>query len=301
MNLDSIKVNIQYFLPKHILTRLVGLLASAKMGKVTSFAIEQFAKFYHINIDEMEGDISNYQTFNDFFARPLKYNARPIAQDEKSLVFAADGKISQLGNLQDNFQLQAKGHYFTINALLGNDKDAEYFKNGSFMTVYLSPKDYHRVHIPFEGKLVKMTHIPGELFSVNPLYVRNIPELYSRNERVVCIFETPLGKMAVIMVGATIVRSISTAWEGTVAPSAGGEPTVYEYAKQNFKYDKGEEIGRFFMGSTVICLFEKEKIKFADNLTAEQEVKMGEIMAFSIAEKSSQSNTETHRRKSVKK
>jgi len=301
MNLDNIKVNLQYFLPKHILTCIVGLLASAKMGKVTSFAIKQFAKFYHINLDEMEGDISNYQTFNDFFARPLKYNARPIAQEENSVVFAADGKISQFGTLRDNLQLQAKEHYFTIEALLGNNEDAECFKNGSFMTVYLSPKDYHRVHIPFEGKLIKMTHIPGELFSVNPLYVRNIPELYSRNERVVCIFETPLGKMAVIMVGATIVRSISTTWEGTVAPSKNNEPSVYEYTKQNFQYDKGEEIGRFFMGSTVICLFEKGKIAFADDLTDEQEVRMGNIMAVSVAEKSLQSATKKTRRKSALK
>lgn len=301
MNLDNIKVNLQYFLPKHILTRVIGFLASAKTGKITSFAIEQFAKFYHINLDEMEGDISDYQTFNDFFARPLKYNARPIDHDENSLIFPADGKISQFGILKDNFQLQAKEHYFTIEALLGNNKDAECFKNGSFMTVYLSPKDYHRVHIPLDGKLIKMTHIPGELFSVNPLYVHNIPELYSRNERVVCIFETTLGKMAVIMVGATIVRSISTAWCGTVAPSKNNGPSVYEYTKQNFQYGKGEEIGRFFMGSTVICLFEKGKIAFTDNLAVEQEVKMGKIMAVSVAKKSLQSGTKTIRRKPTPK
>lgn len=279
MNFDNIKVNLQYFLPKHILTRLVGLLTAAKMGKVTTFAIEQFAKFYHINLDEMEGDVSDYQTFNDFFARPLKYNARPIDSDLASAVFPADGKISQFGKLKDNFQLQAKGHYFTAEALLGSETDAKHFTNGSFMTVYLSPQDYHRVHIPFAGKLLKMTHIPGELFSVNPLYVRNIPELYSRNERVVCLFETAIGKMAVVLVGAAIVRSISTAWAGTVAPSKSGEPTVTEYGKQNFKYDKGEEIGRFFMGSTVICLFEKDKVDFLKGLTEQQSVKVGEKMA----------------------
>lgn len=279
MNFDNIKVNLQYFLPKHILTRTVGLLASVKMGKATTLAIEQFAKFYQINLDEIEGDISTYQTFNDFFARPLKYNARPIDGDDKSIVFPADGKISQFGCLENNFMLQAKGHYFTLGSLLANEKDAEYFKNGSFMTVYLSPRDYHRVHIPAKGKLLKMTHIPGELFSVNPLYVRNIPELYSRNERVVCLFETEIGKMAVIFVGATIVRSISTAWAGTVAPSKSGEPTVTEYTKQVFEYDKGEEIGRFFMGSTVICLFEKDKIDFNKTIAPEKSVKVGEKMA----------------------
>jgi len=285
MNFDNIKVNLQYFLPKHILTSAVGLLASAKMGKATTLAIEQFAKFYQINLDEMEGDVSNYQTFNDFFARPLKYNARPIDGDAASIVFPADGKISQFGTLKDNFQLQAKGHYFTTEALLGSEKDAEHFKNGSFMTVYLSPQDYHRVHIPTKGKLIKMTHIPGELFSVNPLYVRNIPELYSRNERVVCLFETAVGKMAVILVGAAIVRSISTVWAGTVAPSKSGEPTVTEYKKQEFEYDKGEEIGRFFMGSTVICLFEKDATDFIGGLAPEQSVKVGEKMA-QIKEKS---------------
>lgn len=279
MNFDNIKVNLQYFLPKHILTRAVGLLASAKLGKATTFAIEQFAKVYNINLDEMEGDISNYQTFNDFFARPLKYNARPIDAEANSVVFPSDGKISQFGKLKDNFQLQAKGHYFTTEALLGDDKDAKLFDNGSFMTVYLSPQDYHRVHIPMKGKLLKMTHIPGELFSVNPLYVHNIPELYSRNERIVCLFETAIGKMAVIFVGAAIVRSISTAWAGTVAPAKSCQPTVTDYSKQKFEYEKGEEIGRFFMGSTVICLFEKDKINFETTLEAEQKVKLGEKMA----------------------
>ena len=279
MNFDNIKVNLQYFLPKHILTRAVGLLASAKLGKATTWAIEQFAKVYNINLDEMEGNISDYQTFNDFFARPLKSNARPIDAETNSLVFPSDGKISQFGQLKDNFQLQAKGHYFTTEALLANEKDAKYFDNGSFMTVYLSPQDYHRVHIPMKGKLIKMTHVPGELFSVNPLYVRNIPELYSRNERVVCLFETAIGKMAVIFVGAAIVRSISTAWAGTVAPAKSGEPTSTDYTKQKFEYNKGEEIGRFFMGSTVICLFEKDKVAFESALKPEQKVKLGEKMA----------------------
>lgn len=279
MNLDTIKVNLQYFLPKHILTRAVGLLASARMGKATTFAIEQFAKFYNINLDEMVGNVSDYQTFNDFFARPLKNNARPIDSETTNIVFPADGKISQFGNLKDNFQLQAKGHYFTTESLLADEKDAKYFKDGSFMTVYLSPQDYHRVHIPLKGKLLKMTHIPGELFSVNPLYVRNIPELYSRNERVICLFETEIGKMAVILVGATIVRSISTAWAGTVAPTKSSEPAVTEYTKQKFEYAKGEEIGRFFMGSTVICLFEANKIEFAKDLVTEQKVKVGTKMA----------------------
>lgn len=278
MKLDNLKINLQYFLPKHLLTRVAGAFASARLGSLTTYGIKKFAAAYHLNLQEMEGDISDYHTFNDFFARPLKAGARPIDGSVDGVVFPSDGKISQFGDLKDNFQLQAKGHYFTTEALLGDDGDAKYFKNGKFITVYLSPKDYHRVHLPYGGKLLKMTYIPGELFSVNPLYVRHIPELYSRNERVVCLFETAIGKMAVVFVGAAIVRSISTDWAGVVAPSNSGDISVEDYTYNNFQYEKGEEIGRFFMGSTVICMFEKNKIKF-ENIEPEQEVKVGQKMA----------------------
>lgn len=307
MNFNDIKINLQYFLPKHILTRAVGLLASSRLGKTTTYAIEHFAKFYNINLDEMEGRISDYQTFNDFFARPLKYNARPIDSDKSSIIFPSDGKISQYGYLHDTFQLQAKNHYFTCEALLGDEKDAQYFKDGNFITVYLSPRDYHRVHMPFDGKLLKMTHIPGELFSVNPLYVRNIPELYARNERVVCLFETSIGKMAVIMVGAAIVRSISMDWAGVVAPSKSGGIHTEIYKDTDLRYNKGEEIGKFFMGSTVICLFEKNKIEFT-KLNNEQEVQIGCKMAqcisagseHKISKKSTSSGKKSTGKKSVK-
>lgn len=279
MNFNSIKVNLQYFLPKHLLTRGVGLLAGAKLKKVTTAAIRLFIRAYDVDTSEIEGNIEDFETFNDFFARALKHGSRPIDKNKDSLVFPADGRISQFGSLEGNFQLQAKNHYFTTAALLGNNDDASLFTDGKFMTIYLSPQDYHRVHIPAAGKLLKMTHIPGELFSVNPLYVSEIPELFSRNERVVCLFETAFGKMAVVMVGAAIVRSISTDWAGVVAPAKSNEVSTFSYDKQNISFAKGDEIGKFMMGSTVICLFENKKIKFEKELTDQQKTRMGQKMA----------------------
>lgn len=285
MSLDLLKVNLQYFLPKHLISWGASVLTNAKLGRCTTFAIEQFAKFYHINLDEMDGDIEDFETFNEFFTRPLKSDARPIDADNNSVVFPADGKISQFGDLRDDFMLQAKGHYFTTETLLGDDSDAKYFQNGKFMTVYLSPSDYHRVHIPFAGKLLKMTYIPGELFSVNPLYTKHIPELLARNERVVCLFETTVGKMAVVFVGAVVVGSVSTDWDGVVAPNGSREIRITTYEHEKLEYDKGAEIGKFLMGSTVICLFEKDKIDFVSGLTSEQKTHMGEKMATVVSSK----------------
>lgn len=276
---ENFKVRLHYVMPKHLLTRMVGFLASAKMGKFTTWLIQKFIELYHVNTYEMYGNIEDYATFNEFFSRPLKKNARPIDESLASVVFPSDGTVSQFGDLIENVQIQAKGHYFSIETLLGDEKDANMFKNGQFCTVYLSPSDYHRVHIPFAGKLLKMTHIPGELFSVNPTYVNEIPELFSRNERVVCLFETEIGKMAVIMVGATIVRSIVTAWEGVVAPNKAKEIFSKSYNDKDIIFSKGEEIGRFMMGSTVICLFEKDILKFSNALRLEQHVLMGTTMA----------------------
>ena len=172
--------------------------------------------------------------------------------------------------------MQAKGHYFTVESLLASEENGKIFKNGEFITTYLSPQDYHRVHIPTGGRLLEMTYVPGELFSVNPLYTNNIPELFSRNERVICLFETELGKMAVVMVGAAIVRSIATVWAGVVAPNKASEVEVFDYTKQDIRFAKGDEIGRFMMGSTVICLFEKGKLALDKSLEIDQAVRMGQ-------------------------
>lgn len=279
MDIQQFKVNLQYFLPKHLITKFVGCLASAKLGKLTTFAIKKFAEHYRIDPAEAEGNIGDFQTFNDFFARALKPSSIVVDSAADSLIFPADGKISQFGDLKENFQIQAKGHYFTTEALLGSDEDAKFFNNGKFITIYLSPKDYHRVHMPFEGRLLKMTYIPGELFSVNPLYTQNIPELFSRNERVVCIFETILGKMAVVFVGATVVRSVCTQWAGVVAPNGSREVYIETYENRDISFKKGDEIGKFLMGSTVICLFEKDKIDFDGFLGNEQATHIGVRMA----------------------
>lgn len=272
------KTDCQYIIPKYLLTRLVGFFAGAKMGGLTTALINQFIKRYKINTHEIIGKISEFKTFNDFFARPLQPDARPINLTDGTLVFPADGKISQFGSIDSKFILQAKNHYYTVESLLADKQEAATFQNGSFITIYLSPKDYHRVHMPFDGTLTKMLHVPGDLFSVNSFNAENIPELFARNERVVCFFETSIGRMAVILVGATIVRSISTAWAGVVAPNKNKEVTVYDYTDQQLSFPKGAEMGKFFMGSTVICLFEKDKINFDENMLVGQPTRMGMAM-----------------------
>ncbi|MDO4162141.1 MAG: archaetidylserine decarboxylase [Pseudomonadota bacterium] len=279
MNRKTLKTDCQYLLPKYLLTRLAGFFASIRMGRLTTALINGFIKHYKVNTREISGKISDFKTFNDFFARPLKPTARPINADKDTIVFPADGTISRFGTIENKFMLQAKNHYYTVEALLADKKEAAAFKNGEFATIYLSPKDYHRVHIPFGGTLTKMLHVPGELFSVTPFNAENIPELFARNERVVCFFDTAIGKMAVVLVGATIVRSIATTWAGVVAPNKNKGVTVYDYADQPHNFDKGAEIGKFFMGSTVICLFEKNKIDFIQNLEAGQTTRVGTAMA----------------------
>lgn len=266
MNKEKLKSDLQYMLPKKLITRSSGFLMSAKLGKFTTYMINKFVKHYGVDVSEAAKPVENYKTFNEFFARELKKNARPLDKSEKSAVFPADGTISELGDIKDGLMLQAKNHYYTTSALLADDDDAKTFKDGRFITIYLSPKDYHRVHIPLAGKLIKMTYVPGEAFSVNPRHAEYIPELFTRNERVVSIFETSVGKMAVVMVGATIVRSISTSWAGIVTPNSWGELNSTTYDEQKISFSKGAEIGKFMMGSTVICLFEKGALKFDENL-----------------------------------
>lgn len=279
MDTQKLKADFQYLLPKHALTRLAGLLAGAKLGGLTTLMIEQFVKHYQVNTKEMMGKIKDYKTFNAFFSRPLIPSARPINYNADAVTYPVDGKISQFGKIEDKFLFQAKNHYYTTEVLLADAKEAAAFQNGDFITIYLSPKDYHRVHIPFDGTLDKMIHVPGDLFSVNPFNAKHIPELFARNERVVCYFNTSIGRMAVVFVGATIVRSIATAWAGTVAPNKNKDISIYEYAARNLSFPKGSEIGKFFMGSTVICLFEKDKIDFNKDMQSGQPTRMGMQMA----------------------
>ncbi|MBR5599107.1 MAG: phosphatidylserine decarboxylase [Alphaproteobacteria bacterium] len=275
---DNIKVKSQHFIPKKLLSRAVGQLAERDLGKVTTFLIDTFVKHYEVNMKEAKiTDLAKYKTFNDFFTRELKKGARPIVEDKNTLSQPADGKISQLGPIYKDAILQAKGHYYSLEALLGgNPEDAKYFESGTFITTYLSPKDYHRVHMPYTAKLEKMIFVPGSLYSVNQLTAENIDNLFAKNERVICFFKNEkLGRFAVVMVGATIVASIETVFAGTVAPKCGSEITIYDYSKDNIVIEKGKELGRFKLGSTTICVFEKNKIELAKGLQAGTPVKMG--------------------------
>ena len=274
---DKLKVNIQYFLPKTLITRLAGKLASAKLGKFTAFLITAFIKRYKVDMSEAEiQDIKKFETFNAFFTRSLKKGARPVVKSPTAVAMPADGVLSEFGEIYKDAMLQAKGHYYSLNALLGGDpKDAEVFASGTFATVYLSPANYHRVHMPLDGTLEKMVFVPGDLFSVNLLTAANIDNLFTKNERVICFFKNEkIGDFAVVMVGATIVASIATVFAGTVAPSGGREKNVYRYEKKKIKLKKGEELGRFMLGSTVICVFPKNSV--AINGKKGSAVKMGE-------------------------
>ncbi|MDC0612159.1 archaetidylserine decarboxylase [Vibrio sp.] len=278
--MDKFKIGLQYWLPKHALTRLVGKLAAAKAGKITTAIIKLFIKQYNVNMNEAKNpEPASYATFNDFFTRELKYGSRPIAIGEDVLVHPADGAVSQFGPIVDGSLIQAKGHTYTALELLGGDKSlSEEFTDGGFATIYLSPRDYHRVHMPCDGVLRQMIYIPGDLFSVNPLTAQNVPNLFARNERVVCIFDTPFGPMAQILVGATIVGSIELVWAGTVTPPRGNVIHRWNYPESGekaIKLQKGEEMGRFKLGSTVINLFAKDQIHFDDKMNVELPTVMG--------------------------
>lgn len=265
--MDKIKVGLQYCIPQHGLTRLVGKLASAKAGGLTTAIIRWFVKQYKVNMDEaLHPEVTHYQTFNDFFVRELKPGARPINEEVSVITHPADACVSQFGPLTDGNLVQAKGHHYSALELLGGDsKLAEEFAGGDFATLYLSPRDYHRVHMPCDGTLRQMIYVPGDLFSVNPLTAENVPNLFARNERVVCIFDTEFGPMAQVLVGATIVGSIELIWSGTVTPPRGNTVYKWDYPSQGDKaivLKKGEEMGRFKLGSTVINLFAKDQIEF---------------------------------------
>ena len=286
--LDWLKVNLQYVTPKHLLSRLVGLLAAAEMGSVTTFFIKAFIKQYNVDMTEaLYEDPAHYRSFNAFFTRPLKPEARTINDDNNTLIHAVDGTVSQFGDINSDSIFQAKGHDFSLTTLLGGKPEvATPFKNGKFATIYLAPRDYHRIHMPIEGTLTDMIYVPGELFSVNPLTAQNIPGLFARNERVVALFDTPVGKMAMVLVGATIVASIETVWAGTVTPPAGKNVQHWSYESDSeaaVKLAKGDELGRFKLGSTIVVCFEKDMINF-DDLVPGMVTRLGEPMASRVNE-----------------
>lgn len=280
---DRLAVLPQYLLPKQLLTMIAGRFASARAGSLTTSAIRRFVARYGVDMSEAANpDIASYATFNDFFTRALRPDARPIAP--ATVICPVDGAVSQLGAIENDQIFQAKGHRYSTTALLGGDAAmAEQFKDGSFATIYLSPRDYHRIHMPCPGRLLRMVHVPGALFSVNPLTARGVPGLFARNERVVCHFQTPLGPMALVLVGATIVGSMATVWHGQINPPRTGKLRSWDYSTQPITLAQGEEMGRFMLGSTIVLLFQRGAVQFEPGWQALRPTRLGEAMAHRVA------------------
>nr|WP_315398857.1 archaetidylserine decarboxylase [uncultured Duganella sp.] len=276
---DRLAVLPQYLLPKGALTNFAGRVAGAKGGAMTTRLIRWFVGKYNVNMDEaLNPDIASYPSFNEFFTRALRPDARPLANAD--FICPVDGRISQFGAIDDDQIFQAKGHQFSTTALVGGDAAlAAQFQHGSFANLYLSPRDYHRIHMPCDGKLTRMIYVPGELFSVNPTTARGIPGLFARNERVVCVFDTASGPFVMTLVGATIVGSMATVWHGVVNPPRLPKVTEWTYADQNIVLKKGQELGRFLLGSTVVMLFPKDRLSFNPAWHPAGPVKLGEMMA----------------------
>ena len=276
---DRLAVLLQHALPKRLLTTLAGRAAGARGGAATRAAIRRFVAHYGVEMGEAaDPDIAGYASFNDFFTRALQPGARPIA--DADFVSPVDGAISQLGGIDDDQIVQAKGHRYTTTALLGGDAAlAAAFRHGSFANLYLSPRDYHRLHMPCTGRLTRMLHIPGSLFSVNPVTARGVPGLFARNERVVCLFDSAEhGPFAMVLVGATIVGSIATVWHGVVNAKRTGRPSEWTYEDQAIVLEQGAEMGRFLLGSTVVMLFRQGAIAFDESWAPERPVRLGERM-----------------------
>ncbi len=276
---DRLKILLQHLLPKQRLTELAGRVAGAEGSAMTRPLIRWFVRRYGVDMSEAANpDIASYDSFNAFFTRPLKPGARPLAAAD--FVCPVDGAISQFGTIDDDRIVQAKGHRFTTTQLVGGDSAlAARFRYGSFANLYLSPRDYHRLHMPCDGTLTRMIYVPGALFSVNPTTARGVPNLFARNERVVCVFESPeYGQFVMVLVGATIVGSMATVWHGVVNPRRTGKLCEWRYADREVVLEKGEEMGRFLLGSTIVMLFTPGTIAFNADWAPERPVRLGEMM-----------------------
>jgi len=276
---DRLAVLTQYLLPKQFLTWIAGRVAGARMGRVTTGIIRWFVGRYGVDMSEAaNGDPAAFATFNEFFTRALRDGARPL--DPADFVCPVDGAISQFGAIEHDQIFQAKGHHYSTTALVGGDAElASRFTNGSFATIYLSPRDYHRIHMPCDGSLTRMIHVPGDLFSVNPTTARGVAGLFARNERVVCVFDTSAGPMVLVLVGATIVGSMATAWHGVVNPPRTPAIRQWRYETGAVQINKGAEMGRFLLGSTVVLLFPAGQIMFSRDWQPAGLVRMGAAMA----------------------
>jgi len=289
--LNKIKITLQYLMPKHAISRLVGKFAAAELGWLTTKAIKGFIKAYDINMAEAKlKNAEDFKTFNDFFTRELEEGARTIDEDPTTLCYPVDGAISQQGDIIDGQLIQAKGFDYSLTSLLGGDAEtAEPFQDGKFSCIYLAPKDYHRIHMPMEATLREMIYVPGELFSVNPLTANNVPNLFARNERVVAIFDTKHGKLAMVLVGATIVASIETTWAGTITPPAGKDIFRWTYPAEGvdaIHFKKGDEMGRFKLGSTVVSTFAPNMVEFNADAGPETVTRLGEHYADIVTQSS---------------
>ena len=280
----SAGVALQHLLPKQALTSLAGVLAGARGGAATTAAIRAFVQRYGVNMAEAaEPDIAAYATFNEFFTRALKPGVRPLAQAD--LICPVDGAISQFGAIDGDRIFQAKGHHYTTQALVGGDGAlAAHFHGGLFATLYLSPRDYHRIHMPCAGRLLRMIHVPGDLFSVNPATAQGVPGLFARNERVVCVFDGEAGPWVLVLVGATIVGSMATAWHGVVNPPRPGQVREWAYHDQDIRLAQGQEMGRFLLGSTVVMLFPRpaeggKPLSFNPAWAPGLPIRLGQVMA----------------------
>ena len=276
--LPPLAVLPQYLFPKQALTAFAGWVAGHERGWVTTEIIRRFVRKYSVNMDEaLDSNIGSYASFNDFFTRALKPGARPLAKAD--LICPVDGAISQFGPISGDQIFQAKGHRYSTTALVGGDAAlAAQFENGSFATLYLSPKDYHRIHMPCDGRLMQMVYVPGDLFSVNPTTACGVPGLFARNERVVCVFESVRGLFVLVLVGATIVGSMATVWHGVVNPPRLPNVKTWHYDKQ-VEFKQGDEMGRFLLGSTVVMLFPKTPLAFNPDWASGRVIRLGEAMA----------------------
>lgn len=277
------EVILLYLLPHHALSRIVQWSTHCRRFPFRKSITRWFIRHYNVNMSEaLESDPNAYPDFNSFFTRALRSEARPLVQKTGQVIFPADGAISQLGDIQGKKIFQAKGHTYSLIELLGGSEErADPFVGGRFATTYLSPCDYHRVHMPLSGHLIEMTYIPGRLFSVAPDYTESVPRLFARNERVACVFQTEAGPMAVILVGAIFVGSIETVWAGEITPPRGKGIKVTSYTADNnvIQLERGEEIGRFNMGgSTIIVLFGPGCVKWQSGLVPEMQVQIGQAM-----------------------
>jgi len=276
---SRLKVLPQYVMPKQAMTNLAGRVAGHRGGSMTTSLIRWFVGKYGVDMSEAANpDIAGYPSFNEFFTRALRDGVRPLAKAD--YVCPVDGAISQFGDIDDHQIFQAKGHKFTTAELVGGDQSlAAHFQHGHFANVYLSPKDYHRIHMPCDGRLTRMIYVPGKLFSVNPTTARGVPGLFARNERVVCVFDSDeFGPFVMTLVGATIVGSMATVWHGVVNPPRMARICDWHYEPGQVTLKKGDEMGRFLLGSTVVMLFQKDAIRFNPAWAPEGKVRLGEVM-----------------------